>query len=207
MTPSGSRRPPSPSSISLASGRIELVIGPMFAGKTAELFRRLKRAELANRHVALVKYAKDTRYAHKGVASTHDLRTWEDSIPCNGRLSDIAGLVGDAQVVGVDEGQFFSDLAEQCEAWANQGRHVVVAALDGTFERKPFGQVCEMVPLAESITKLSAVCMMCRSRDAHFSLRIGREKTVEHIGGKESYRATCRACYAEGASVNTPSSS
>ena len=83
---------------------------------------------------------------------------------------------------------------------SDEGKTVVVAALDGTFQRNPFGEVLSLIPLAENITKLSAVCMSCRCKDAHFSRRLSSETEVQVIGGKEKYLAVCRACY------NLPSS-
>lgn len=83
---------------------------------------------------------------------------------------------------------------------ANQGKIVIVAALDGTFQRKPFGSVLNLVPLAETVTKLTAVCMMCQA-DAAFSLRLGSETQVELIGGADKYIAVCRRCFVE-SSIN-----
>lgn len=79
--------------------------------------------------------------------------------------------------------------------WAQEGKIVVVAALDGTFQRKPFGNVLELVPVAEKVTKLSAVCMICCKKDAHFTRRRTSETKIEVIGGKEMYQAVCRGCY------------
>src|SRR5690349_15640390 len=91
-------------------------------------------------------------------------------------------------VVGIDEGQFFPDTTQFCELLAQRGKIVIVAALDGTFERKPFGAVLELLPLAETVTKLSAVCMGCY-RPAAFSKRLGAETEVKVIGGADKYIA------------------
>lgn len=97
-------------------------------------------------------------------------------------------------VVGIDEGQFFPDLIPFTEDLANAGKTIVVAALDGTFERTGFGAVLQLVPLAESVIKLSAVCMVCCG-DASFTQRISGDKGLEIIGGADKYRAVCRDCY------------
>ena len=100
----------------------------------------------------------------------------------------------DFSVIGVDEGQFFNDVVEFCENMANQGKIVIVAALDGTFERKPFRSILDLVPLAESVVKLTAVCNICH-REAAFTKRKGNETAVEIIGGTDMYMAVCRRCY------------
>jgi thymidine kinase len=93
------------------------------------------------------------------------------------------------------QGQFFDDLVEFVTAVAAAGLTVIIAALDGTFERKPFGRVLELIPLADSVIKLTAVCMVCRNRDAPFTSRLSDETTTLVIGGRDKYAATCRTCY------------
>jgi len=109
------------------------------------------------------------------------------------QLEDIMSIYKDYDVIAIDEGQFFGDI-EKCDMFANNGKTVIVAALDATFQRKPFGKVLELIPLAEKISKLSAVCVVCNS-DAFFSQRIVEDSTIELIGGGESYRAVCRKCF------------
>jgi thymidine kinase len=92
-------------------------------------------------------------------------------------------------------GQFFPDLLQFCEQMAEKGKIVIVAALDGTFQRKPFGDVLHLVPIAESVTKLHAVCAFC-FRDAAFTKRLGDEKEIEIIGGSDKYVSVCRDCFA-----------
>lgn len=177
-------------------GKIELILGPMFSGKSTELMRRMKRYQVAQYKVMIVKYAKDVRYDEKGIA-TH----------CGMKLSATASITKlelitekivseDYDVIGVDEGQFFPDVVNWAEKMANLGKFVVVAALDGTFQRKPFGDILSLVPLSESVTKLKAVCMNC-FEDAAFSKRITVEDDgrVEVIGGADKYMAVCRACF------------
>jgi len=172
-------------------GQIQLIFGPMFSGKSTELIRRLKRYQIAQYKVLIVKYAKDTRYDDTGIA-THDKQT----LPAVSatRLETLTDTADDYDVVGIDEGQFFSDVVEWTEEMANQGKIVMVAALDGTFQRKAFSAILELVPLAEYVIKLNAVCMNCFG-EASFSKRISQDKEVEVIGGVEKYMAVCRKCY------------
>lgn len=138
----------------------------------------------------MVKYAKDDRYS-EDCAATHDQQTWE-ALPC----VDLKSLkeAYHYEVIGIDEGQFFADLVEFCEEMANAGKIVIVAALDGTFQRKPFGRVIELIPMAESVVKLTAVCMMCHG-SASFTRRLGSETQVELIGGADKYISVCRKCF------------
>ncbi|KFW79209.1 Thymidine kinase, cytosolic, partial [Manacus vitellinus] len=147
--------------------------------------------QLAQYRCLLVKYAKDTRYSSSGV-STHDKSTME-AVPA-GLLQDVYQEALGAAVIGIDEGQFFPDIVEFCETMANAGKTVIVAALDGTFQRKAFGSILNLVPLAESVVKLNAVCMEC-FREASYTKRLGAEQEVEVIGGADKYHSVCRACY------------
>ena len=172
----------------------------MFSGKSTELARRIRRHKVANLQCLVVKYAGDTRYEDepgakkkKGHVITHD-RQSVAAVPCS-KLADVSNIVHAFDVVGVDEGQFFEDLAECCEAWARAGKTVIVAALDATFQRKPFNDVLSLVPIAEEVTKLSAVCSRCGD-DAAFTKRVNTEsKRLELIGGAECYAASCRRCF------------
>ncbi|XP_036949179.1 thymidine kinase, cytosolic [Acanthopagrus latus] len=180
-----------PNSPRKARGQIQVIFGPMFSGKSTELMRRVRRFQIAQYNCLVVKYAKDTRYSDSGMA-THDKNTMA-AVPAN-RLGDVHSLALQACVIGIDEGQFFPDTVEFCEEMANLGKTVIVAALDGTFQRKPFGNILNLVPLAESVVKLNAVCMQCY-KEAAYTKRIGAEKEVEVIGGADKYQAVCRKCY------------
>ncbi|XP_069123864.1 thymidine kinase, cytosolic-like isoform X2 [Argopecten irradians] len=172
-------------------GQIQLIIGPMFSGKTTELMRRLKRYQIANYKCLVIKYSKDDRYEKEGLA-THDRQT----LPAVAaeRLSDMEVLGEGYNVIGVDEGQFFPDVVSFCDSMAENGKIVIVSALDGTFQKKGFGDILNLVPLAESVIKLSAVCMSC-NQEGSFTKRKGQEKEVEVIGGADKYLAVCRACF------------
>ncbi|XP_076329273.1 thymidine kinase, cytosolic-like isoform X1 [Tachypleus tridentatus] len=172
-------------------GQIQIIFGPMFSGKTTELIRRLKRYEVANHSCLIIKYANDTRYSTEQL-STHDHQT----LPAI-QATELGCLKDESEkysVIGIDEGQFFSDIVEFAEDMANNGKIVIVAALDGTYQRQGFGNILFLVPLAESVIKLTAVCMNC-FEEASYTKRKSSEKQVEIIGGPEKYKSVCRTCY------------
>ncbi|XP_015679650.1 thymidine kinase, cytosolic [Protobothrops mucrosquamatus] len=180
-----------PGSPHKARGQIQVIFGPMFSGKSTELMRRVRRFQIAQYKCLLIKYAKDTRYCVNGV-STHDRNTMEAMSACC--LKDVQQEALNSTVIGIDEGQFFPDIVEFCETMANAGKTVIVAALDGTFQRRAFGNILQLVPLAESVVKLNAVCMEC-FHEASYTKRLGTEKEVEVIGGADKYHSVCRVCY------------
>ncbi|GAB5581362.1 thymidine kinase [Prionailurus iriomotensis] len=184
-----------PGSPSKTRGQIQVILGPMFSGKSTELMRRVRRFQIAQYKCLVIKYAKDTRYSSS--FSTHDRNTMEALPAC--LLRDVAQEALGVAVIGIDEGQFFPDIVEFSETMANAGKTVIVAALDGTFQRKAFGTILNLVPLAESVVKLTAVCMEC-FREAAYTKRLGAEKEVEVIGGADKYHSVCRLCYFKKAS-------
>ncbi|XP_051851445.1 thymidine kinase, cytosolic isoform X1 [Antechinus flavipes] len=179
-----------PGSPNKIRGQIQVILGPMFSGKSTELMRRVRRFQIAQYKCLVIKYAKDTRYGKS--FSTHDRNTMEALPAC--LLRDVAQDALAVTVIGIDEGQFFPDIVEFSETMANAGKTVIVAALDGTFQRKAFGNILNLIPLAESVVKLTAVCMEC-FREAAYTKRLGVEKEVEVIGGADKYHSVCRLCY------------
>lgn len=172
-------------------GQIQVIFGPMFSGKTTELIRRLRRYQIANYKCLIIKYANDVRYDTEAV-STHDSQTL--AAVSATILSDLEKEALNYSIIGIDEGQFFPDTVSFAENMANKGKVVIIAALDGTFQRKSFGDILQLVPLAESVIKLTAVCMIC-FEEASFTKRIGNETKLEVIGGTDKYMAVCRHCY------------
>ena len=165
----------------------------MYSGKTTELMRRLRRYSHAKKAVVVVKFSGDTRYTDQDEISSHDRVTMRAIPAC--LLSSIpAHLVNGCDVIGIDEGQFFPDLIDFVEAALAANKTVIVSALDGDFRRKPFGRVLELVPMAERVDKLSAVCTGC-SRDAAFTKRTVASTQLQLIGGAESYQPVCRDCF------------
>ncbi|KXJ29246.1 Thymidine kinase, cytosolic [Exaiptasia diaphana] len=178
-------------SISECPGQIQVIFGPMFSGKTTELLRRIKRYQIANHRCLVVKYEKDNRYDLGGIA-THDRQTLA-ATACS-VLYSIKKQASQATVIGIDEGQFFPDVVDFAEEMASEGKTVIIAALDGTFQRQAFGNILNLVPLAESVVKLNAVCMNCY-KDAAFTKRLSADQKVEVIGGADKYMSVCRDCY------------
>ncbi|GFT45675.1 thymidine kinase, cytosolic [Nephila pilipes] len=172
-------------------GHIQVIFGPMFSGKTTELIRRLKKYQIANHKCLIIKYPHDTRYCEKEIC-THDKLTL-DAVSVSA-LSDLKCQAENYSVIGIDEGQFFPDVVSFAEEIANNGKIVIVAALDGTYQRKGFSDILHLVPLAESVLKLTSVCMICYE-DASYTKRIGNETQLEVIGGTDKYMAVCRSCY------------
>ena len=177
----------------MQAGRIEVIVGPMFAGKTTEMLRRIDRAELGRKRCIVMKYNKDQRYSVEKV-STHD-ENMHDAIPCAELMPHLNTCLA-YDTIGVDEGQFFPDIVEFSEKLANYGKTVIVAALDGTFQRRPFGHVLELMSKCESITKLTAVCKVTGG-DAAFSKRTVKSTDIELIGGAEMYTAASRSAFNE----------
>jgi thymidine kinase len=187
-------------------GEVQLIVGPMFSGKSSELMRRLRRYRHSRQRSLLVKHSKNARYtANKCTLATHDKLTMVAHECAN--LSEIPeDLLRDVDVIGIDEGQFFPDIASFCDEAANSGKIVIVAALDGTFERKAYKHISDMVPMAEKIDKLCAVCAVCGS-DAAFTRRLGPAKVVELVGGSELYLPVCRGCHHHEGLVESPTTS
>ncbi|XP_063852785.1 thymidine kinase, cytosolic-like [Scylla paramamosain] len=163
----------------------------MFSGKTTELMRRLRRYQLAKHRCLVVKYANDLRYDNTSLA-THDKQV----LPAMSatRLQELKETAASYSIIGIDEGQFFPDTVQFAEGMANEGKTVIVAALDATFQRQGFGNILQLVPLAESVVKLSAVCMVC-FQEGHYTKRTTTETALEVIGGSDKYISTCRFCY------------
>lgn len=173
-------------------GSIEVICGSMFSGKTEELIRRLRRAQIANLNVEIFKPRTDNRYDETAVVS-HDLNSIQ-STPVE-HSSAILLLGSNTQVAGIDEAQFFDDeLPNVCNMLANKGVRVIVAGLDMDFEGRPFGPMPALMAIAEHVTKVHAVCVQCGGA-ATYSYRVAGGSARILIGEKESYEPRCRICY------------
>ncbi len=172
-------------------GSIEVVCGSMFSGKTEELIRRLKRAQIAKLQVEIFKPKTDTRYDETAVVS-HDLNSIQ-STPVD--HSSIILLYGsNTQVVGIDEAQFFDDeLPDVCVKLANKGIRVIIAGLDMDYTGKPFGQMPNLLAIADYITKLHAICVKC-GNIANISYRKTAAAGQVVLGEKDIYEPRCRIC-------------
>lgn len=188
-------------------GHIEVICGPMFSGKTEELIRRLRRAQIARQRVVVFKPKIDDRYDAVQIVSHSSQRL--ESLPIE-RASEIEPLVRrhEPQVVGIDEAQFFDEtLLDVVERLADRGTRVVVAGLDLDYLGRPFGPIPGLLAIAESITKQLAVCMVCGAPAAR-SQRVSatldeRGPSGEQVlvGAGESYEARCRRCFVRGVDV------
>jgi thymidine kinase len=173
-------------------GSIEVICGSMFSGKTEELIRRLKRAQIAKLNVEIFKPKTDTRYDETAVVS-HDLNSIQ-STPVDSSAA-ILLLGTNTQVVGIDEAQFFDeDLPDVCNKLAQKGIRVIIAGLDMDFLGKPFGPMPALLAIAEHVTKVNAVCMQCGS-PAVYSYRTVANANKILLGEKDSYEPRCRICY------------
>lgn len=173
-------------------GRIEVVCGSMFSGKTEELIRRLKRAEFAKQRVEIFKPALDTRYSEIEVVS-HD-RNSIMSTPVDSS-SSILLLSSDIDVVGIDEVQFFDDgLVAVCNELANKGIRVIVAGLDMDFKGVPFGPIPALCAIADEVTKVHAICVRCGAL-AYVSHRLVNNEKRVMLGEQAEYEPLCRECY------------
>jgi thymidine kinase len=175
-----------------ASGSIEVICGSMFSGKTEELIRRLRRAEIARQRVAIFKPAIDSRYGNDHIVSHSEQKLRSEAV---NSAQEIIEKIGDAQVVGIDEGQFFKeDLAAICNTLAASGRRVIVAGLDMDYRGKPFEPMPQLMAIAEQVTKTQAICMKC-GEPASYTQRLTQARDRVVVGAKEMYEARCRACY------------
>jgi thymidine kinase len=166
----------------------------MFSGKTEELIRRLKRAQIANMKVEVYKPATDTRYDKTKVVS-HDANTIA-STPVD-KAIDILMLAENADVIGIDEAQFFDEeVISVCETLVSQGKRVIVAGLDMDYLGKPFGPMPQLLSIADFITKLHAICVKCGNL-ASISYRKTADASQILLGATDSYEPRCRKCYYE----------
>ncbi len=176
-------------------GWIEVICGSMFSGKTEELIRRLKRVKIANLKVEIFKPAIDIRYDETKVVS-HDANAIQSTPIDNSQT--ILLLAQDVDVVGIDEAQFFdNEIMNVCQKLALRGIRVIVAGLDMDYKGQPFGQMPNLLSIADYITKLHAICVKC-GHIANVSYRKTTEGGQVLLGEKDTYEPRCWKCFAEG---------
>ncbi|MFT5232102.1 MAG: thymidine kinase [Candidatus Krumholzibacteriia bacterium] len=184
------------------AGWIEVIIGPMFSGKSEELIKRLRRAQIAKRRVQIFKHGSDARYDATSIVS-HS----QQSIPgvALTEVTDILDLVDDrTELVAIDEGQFFShDIVAVANTLANRGKRVIVAGLDLDYLGHPFGPMPELMCSAEYVTKQLAICMTCGD-PANFTQRLTHATEQVVVGAAEIYEARCRLHFEPPATANNP---
>jgi thymidine kinase len=176
------------------AGWIEVICGSMFSGKTEELIRRLKRAQIAKQRIEIFKPAVDTRYHEIEVVSHDESRIRSTPVTAS---QNILLLAEDAQVIAIDEAQFFdAELPNVVEILASKGIRVIVAGLDMDFQGQPFGPIPALLAKADYITKLHAICVKC-GNIANYSYRTSAEAGKLVLGEKDKYEPRCRACFHE----------
>ncbi len=176
----------------LPFGSIEVIAGCMFSGKTEELIRRLRRAQIAKQRVEIFKPGIDNRYSETEVVSHSQHRIASRIVQ---HSSEILTHAGEADVIGVDEAQFFDEgIVEVCEDLANQGKRVIVAGLDLDYRGKPFGPMPQLMAVAEYVTKTMAVCMKS-GLPASRTQRMNQSHELVVVGHSDQYEARHRAYY------------
>lgn len=190
---------------------LELFIGPMFSGKTSKLVEIYKQCLFCNIPVAVINHSIDTRY-HNNLLSTHDkvmipciqtnklknIWQYDQSLDDNNfilhRIDDSVKLIN-ADVIIINEGQFFEDLLPTVEHMLQHNKKIYVGGLDGDFERKKFGQILDLIPLCDKVTKMISLCGICKNgTPGIFSKRISSERE-QTVVGSDNYIPVCRACY------------
>jgi thymidine kinase len=177
------------------TGYLELIIGPMFSGKTSKILEIYKQCNFCNIPVVIINHSLDKRY-HDTMLSSHD----KIMAPClqGTTISDIwysHNLMRDSQVILINEGQFFEDLYDSVLDMLNHNKKVYICGLDGDFERKKFGQILDLIPYSDKVTKLSSLCSQCKNGTyGIFSMRITSEKQ-QTLVGTDNYIPVCRKCY------------
>jgi thymidine kinase len=174
-------------------GWIEVIVGSMFSGKSEELIRRLRRAQIARQKVQIFKPLIDNRYSDDHIVSHSEMRISSVVVKSSRALLD--AVAPDTEVVGIDEGQFFDlELPMVCNALADMGKRVIVAGLDQDYLGKPFEPMPQLLAIAEYITKTLAICMVCGNPANHTQRLVASEDRVL-LGAQGTYEARCRRCF------------
>jgi thymidine kinase len=174
------------------TGWIEVICGPMFSGKTEELIRRMRRAQIARQRVAIVKPATDVRYASDQIVS-HSEQRIPSTVVRNSE--EVMAVAEEAEVIGIDEVQFLdAGIVGVCERLADAGKRVIVAGLDQDYAARPFEPVPQLLAMAEYITKTLAICVKC-GNPANRTQRVGLAEGRIAVGSLELYEARCRRCF------------
>jgi thymidine kinase len=174
-------------------GWIEVITGSMFSGKSEELIRRIRRAQIARQKVQVFKPRVDDRFATDHIISHSDIRLPSENVSSARALLD--AVDPDTDVVGIDEGQFFDlELPMICNTLADGGKRVIVAGLDQDYLGKPFEPMPQLLAIAEYITKTLAICMVCGNPANHTQRLVANSERVL-LGAQGMYEARCRQCF------------
>jgi thymidine kinase len=174
-------------------GWIEVICGSMFSGKSEELIRRLRRAQIARQRVQIFKPKLDSQFSEDHIVSHSEMKIRSQLVSQAREILDL--LDGRTQVIGIDEGQFFDmDLAFVCNNLADSGKRVIVAGLDQDFRGKPFDPMPQLLSIAEYITKTLAICVRCGA-PANRTQRLVENPDRLMVGATDAYEARCRLCF------------
>ena len=174
-------------------GWIEVIVGSMFSGKSEELIRRLRRAQIAKQKVQIFKPLIDNRFSEDHIVSHSDMRIASQNVASSEEL--VRMVDEDADVVGIDEGQFFdANLPAACNTLANRGQRVIVAGLDQDYLGRPFEPMPQLLAIAEYITKTLAICVVCGDPANHTQRLVASSDRVL-VGATGTYEARCRHCF------------
>jgi len=174
-------------------GWIEVICGSMFSGKSEELIRRLRRAQIARQRVQIFKPKVDNRFSEDHIVSHSEMKIKSQLVSKAAEIVDL--LDGRTQVIGIDEGQFFDmDLVYVCNKLADTGKRVIVAGLDQDFRGKPFDPMPQLLSIAEYITKTLAICVRCGA-PANRTQRLVENSDLLLVGATDTYEARCRLCF------------
>jgi len=178
------------------TGYLELIIGPMYAGKSTELIRIINRYKCLEKNIIVINHTFNNRYGSSGL-TTHNKEKFDQCLIVSKLGSIEDNSLKDKDVIIIEELQFFEDAYDIIIDWCdNKGKIVIAAGLDGDFKRNPFGDVLRLIPHAEKITKLSALCKKCGDGTlAHFTNRITNDDETTLVGSDDIYQAVCRAHY------------
>lgn len=178
-------------------GSIKIIFGCMYSGKTTDVIRESKKWSSISKKAICINYAKDTRYGDDDQLYSHDLNNVECVRATN--LSDIDDdVILSGDMILINEGQFFTDLIECCVKWCETyGKNIIVSGLDGDYKRRPFGQMLDLIPYADSVEKISAFCKKCSDgTPAYFTWRLSNENE-QIVIGSTNYIPVCRKHYTE----------
>lgn len=174
-------------------GRIEVICGPMFSGKSEELIRRLRRAEIARQRVQIFKPVIDERYSENEIISHSQLRIASDNVATAGEI--LEKVDPRTEVIGIDEAQFLGDeLIQVCRKLADMGKRVIVAGLDTDYLGRPFHPLPHLLAIAEDITKQLAICVRCGNPAIHTQRLVASDELIV-VGATDVYEARCRRCF------------
>ena len=174
-------------------GWIEVICGSMFSGKSEELIRRLRRAQIARQRVQIFKPKIDSRFSEDHIVSHSDQKIASEVVGSSGEI--LARLDARTEVIGIDEAQFFDkEIASVCNRLADMGKRVIVAGLDQDYMGRPFDPMPQLLAIAEYITKTLAICMRCGNPANHTQRLIASEERVI-VGAADIYEARCRRCF------------